>query len=184
MINLINRFFYIILVFSFYVIVTYGKEYIIRNGDDFFYSINGIITNYEGNEELIFRFPDHQYDMLNQIYSISIPVNTNISFIGNENMTIFDFGFDKKGALDINKSIDKELYVKFENIIIQNFYSLNQYQSKISVFHVISQLNNLFVTYNNCIFRNNSNDIFTLDINCSKNNIIEPNVTFNNCKFL
>jgi len=181
MLNIIT-FYLNVIIFLFCIKICYGKEIIIKNEDDLFYKFSNIVINYEGNEELILKFPDKKYDMLELDFSLELPVKTNITFIGTEKTTIFDFGNEIKGSFKIFKSVEKSYFVKFENIIFQN-YSKDSYENKVSIFHLESTYNNMFITFNNCTFRNNNYEIITIDVLCSKNDVFEPNLIINNCQF-
>ncbi|ORX56014.1 hypothetical protein BCR36DRAFT_395760 [Piromyces finnis] len=163
-------------LFSFKTIYVYSKEYIIRNEN--FPSLRNILNNYQSDNELILRFVDSYYNMesLND-FSLEVTLTTNISLIGNENRTIFDYRKKNKGVFIF--SIDNAHHIKMENIIFEN-YSCQGF-----VFGIRMNINspNFKLTINNCTFRNNDHSMFIFEFLYSQLVQEKIHVSFNNCSF-
>ncbi|ORY21775.1 hypothetical protein LY90DRAFT_676120 [Neocallimastix californiae] len=114
-------------------------------------------------------------------FTIDIPVQSNISFIGNKNGTVFDYKHDKRGRLIFNYSTNKGETVKMENIIFENFNSFGITFTEILL--VFATSDNFYFIINNCTFRNNENRIFRSEITCEERSHSEPSIVFNNCNF-
>ncbi|OUM69523.1 hypothetical protein PIROE2DRAFT_2621 [Piromyces sp. E2] len=163
-------------------LITYGKTLIIRNNDDNFYNLNNVINIYQNSKELILNFVDDYYDMSIFSNKFETTVISNISFIGNEKGTVFDYNFDCFGVYQFTFLNNLGNFVKFENITFKNFIFPNGSVNAINFIYIVSKVENFYLIFNNCNFMNFQNKIF--DFNVSTKNINnDSNFIFNNCNF-
>lgn len=178
--KLFNIFINIYFCFSITFLKINAKEIIIHN-DDNFKNFQNIINDNQNDKNLVLKFVDNYYNMQYLGYSMSISVDTNISFIGNENKTVFDYKNDSQGRLFFTFNTNK--IVNINNIIIENFTTNGIGLDGVQAFTTLSYTSNsLKFIFNNCIFRNNGSKIIHYEI---KNSIIqtEPQFIFNDCDF-
>jgi len=157
----------------------FGKEHIIKN-DDFpdYDSKIGIYFQNIPEKEIALNFTEDYYDMtLLSVYTIDINLYSNITFIGNENGTIFDYKEGRKGVFGIY--INKENYLKFENIIFENFSTNGQ--NNLLLFYIETYADKYNIEFNNCTFRNNKDQLISIISKFNSN--MESRITMNNCSF-
>jgi len=156
----------------------YGKSITITNKDEKFLNIQDIINNNQ-DEELILNFSDCYYNMDELIFSNNVSTLTNITFIGNNNGTVFDYNEDIRGTFMFKFNNSKKKYVTYKNIIFKNFTGT---KSGISIVRA-DLSNNDFLIFENCTFQNNALDSINVFMSCTQPSHNEPNFIFNNCNF-
>jgi hypothetical protein len=99
---------------------------------------------------------DDYYDLTKLLhYSIDVSVTTNITLIGCEKKTIFDYKNNKKGVLLFTLTGFKKDSVRIENIIFENYYTFDVGYNEINLFYLKAVYNTFYFHIKNCIFRNN-----------------------------
>ncbi|ORX45341.1 hypothetical protein BCR36DRAFT_358228, partial [Piromyces finnis] len=182
MIKLFHFLYYTIFI-TIYYLKSFSKEIYISFNDENFNNLKDIINdNQVSNEGLVLYFNDSYYDMTNLPYTIDITVNSNISFIGNKNGTVFDYKGDKKGRLIFNYFDNKERKIKIENISFENFNNFGIIDIEMIILNTKSD--NIFLTFDDCIVRNNNYRFLRIDYACNMPSHSEPSIIFNNCEFL
>ncbi|ORX50769.1 hypothetical protein BCR36DRAFT_397449 [Piromyces finnis] len=148
---------FIILFIYFFVSKAYAIEYKVKFNDTNFNNIK---------------------DFVNGIQNIT--VQSNITFIGNTNGTIFDFGKVPRGRL-IFSYPSRGYTVKIENIIFENYSSTGLYDVEMMIINVYSD--NYYFILNNCTFQNNYYRVIRIDTAINKWTHTHPSVIINNCNF-
>jgi len=172
---------YLSVLFPFFILNSYSKEITISN-DDNFKNFKDIINNNQNDKELIINLEDPYYNMTINNYVLEIVVITNLSFIGNENGTIFDYNNTRLGTMHF--SVPNPITLKFKNIIFENFsYPNNVYTNDVRAIEIFVDSNKYYAIFENCTFRNNKQDILQYQINYLKKANDDFNIQFNNCNF-
>ncbi|OUM61997.1 hypothetical protein PIROE2DRAFT_11813 [Piromyces sp. E2] len=155
-----------------------AKEFNIKYNDDTFKNLKTLLNQNQNDDELILRFVDKYYIISyeNLNVAIGIEVSQNITFIGENKETIFDFNNRRTGYNFSFKDNNKGYSVKFENIIFKNYFD-----NSVGLFRISSFSNNFLFLVENCTFQNNKFKIF--DISIYKSKIIKEEELFiiNNC---
>jgi len=174
---------YYLIINIFYIPKIYAKEFIIKNNDENFYNLNNFLNNNQNSNELVLYFVDNSYDMsLLKETSIEVLIQTNVSFIGNKNGTIFDYKNGRKGNLYFILNNNKGEVVKIENIIFKNYYI--EYYSFVFSIAVSAYSDFYHIIFENCIFESNYGEILTFMTYCVEQKQMEPQIQFNRCKFM
>jgi len=177
----------IILIILFLIFIGKVKslELIIRNNDPIFPNLNEVLDYNQNNNELILRFVDDYYDLTKLLhYSIDVSVTTNITLIGCEKKTIFDYKNNKKGVLLFTLTGFKKDSVRIENIIFENYYTFDVGYNEINLFYLKAVYNTFYFHIKNCIFRNNIHTIGQIEVeNHNLKYIKSPQVVIENCEF-
>ncbi|ORY85198.1 hypothetical protein LY90DRAFT_663470 [Neocallimastix californiae] len=186
--NKILKYLYsIILIILFLIFIGKVKslELIIRNNDPIFPNLNEVLDYNQNNNELILRFVDDYYDLTKLLhYSIDVSVTTNITLIGCEKKTIFDYKNNKKGVLLFTLTGFKKDSVRIENIIFENYYTFDVGYNEINLFYLKAVYNTFYFHIKNCIFRNNIHTIGQIEVeNHNLKYIKSPQVVIENCEF-
>ncbi|ORX49040.1 hypothetical protein BCR36DRAFT_413035 [Piromyces finnis] len=165
-----------------YILHVSTKEIKIKNNSNF-YELEKIINENQGDSnELVLYFVDDYYDMSKYPnFDISVVVLSNITFLGNNNGTVFDYKWDKKGPFSIGFYNVSGKIVKFENLIIKNFYPKGQNNKFMTRFS--AKNDNFQVVYNNCTFTDNKYSLITVTFPSDEKTQEEPQLTMINCKF-
>jgi len=163
----------------------FGKDIEIKYKDNFL-NIVDIIKNNQNAGELNLKFTDNYYKFtelaMSDVFSIIITPQTNITLVGNNDGTVFDFDYDRRGTFKISNSDNKGYIVKFENITFENF-CFKSFISGAYLIYIESNTMNFYTQFKNCIFRNNNLWLFNIAIKYNKNDYNNPSLYFNNCKF-
>jgi len=158
----------------------YSREIIIKN-DENFYNIKHILNQNTYNNNIQLYFVDDYYDMSKVLdYSIDVMVLSNITLIGNEKGTEFDYKNGYRGAFSFTCLIGKGETIKFKNIIFKNYLA----QNKVYGLKITSTSHNFFAIMDNCTFQNNNYPFVSLFFNYLMDIDVKPQVLFNKCKFL
>jgi len=181
------KFLFCLLFLFFEIEFTSQKIITIKSNDNTFYDLKTIIKNNQNDEELVLKFNDSRYYMKELDYGVELNVETNIILSGNENKTVFDYGGEKnqKGKFFFT-ILKNQKNIKFENIIFENFLYQNSYRTDdifiitISIYH---QFNFIF-SFENCIFRNNGQDLINFYPDVVKKPNTESILFFNKCEFM
>ncbi|ORX81129.1 hypothetical protein BCR32DRAFT_293444 [Anaeromyces robustus] len=181
--NQLLHIFCVSIYFIFIIVKVFTKEIIIRNVENDLSNLKTIVQENQRDGELILKFIDNYYNMTLVGYEFAISVESNISFIGNINGTIFDFNNDRKGRISIFSNGDRKDTIKMENLIFKNYSVFGGMISGAAVFYIASNSINNFYIFKNCTFINITHNIFNGDIRCGKQDIYEPNILISNCKF-
>ncbi|OUM62720.1 hypothetical protein PIROE2DRAFT_10929 [Piromyces sp. E2] len=127
---------------------------------------------------------DSYYDMEKINFSNDFTVISNISIIGNSNGTIFDYRNNIKGILSFYFESDNTR-VTIENIIFINFYEYHkEFDDRIQMIYIQSELEKFYFTFNNCTFQNNYNRLINIKMKCHKSSHLEPAILLNECNFM
>ncbi|OUM67368.1 hypothetical protein PIROE2DRAFT_5231 [Piromyces sp. E2] len=164
----------------------------IHNDDiDVMRTIGDKINSSQNDSDLIIRFVDDYYDFSKYgLQSVSIFVNTNISLIGNENGTVFDFNYDKQIGITFQfDTKEKTKTLKIENIKFEKFYPKNsggigRTQVLLYFNFYLNKSDNFYIIFNNCNFQNNNHELIKVDIYLDVATYDDYRIQFNNCKFL
>ncbi|ORY28851.1 hypothetical protein LY90DRAFT_674031 [Neocallimastix californiae] len=156
-----------ICIFIFCNKLGYTKEFIIKSNEVFFNNLLNIINNNQEENELILYFTDDYYDLTKvSKFKFDISIESNISFIGNEKGTVFDYKGDSRGTFELNfhnvHGYGKT--IKFNNIVFKNYYANTKVISGVQIIQINSFSLNFFVILNNCIFQNNFNKIIYVNL--------------------
>jgi len=172
---------YIFMIY--YKITVYAKKYTINNNEESFQKMIDILHYMQNSDELILYFEDDYYDIyeFSVDYDILVTVSSNITIIGNNNGTVFDFNNERKGVFIFSHTEDKVKSVTFENIIFKNARSVDP---SIDLVRFVSNTDKLFSTFNNCTFQNIFFNIIAIFSSCTKSNHEEASLLINNCKFM
>jgi len=177
-----NYLFIHIYIFIEYILLkVYSYDLLINDDNDMnkiFNDINSITSVNELN--LIFS---------NKTYKIPLTGSNNfqfqntVRFQGVNNETIFDFQNKDGGSFDISpvhgiSNSDKKII--FENITFYNFYERNY----LCLFNMECTDDINILEFNNCTFINNKGISFFFKVSCTKLTHSQPQVMFNNCRFL
>jgi len=140
--------------------------------------------NYPEYDELEFNFVDSYYDMTLLDYAQLFTINRNLTFMGNENGTVFDFKNKSKGIfrLNYNLSVEQLYTVTFENIIFKNYDPQGQYIFAVEVTIAFDKIKS-HVEFNNCTFEDNDAEIVLHKTVCSTQIQQIPQIEFNKCNF-
>ena len=163
----------------FYSIKAYTMKYIIN--DKNFLQLPEIAKKQSENYDLIFYFEDEYYDMTNlDVYDIEFTVGSSVKFIGRKEGTIFDYKRYKKGDIKVNFSSGKELNFTIENIIFENFESV-----ELKALQFVSKIDDFYFEINNCTFRNGYSHYISLIKEDTVKKIKENRIhaVINNCNF-
>ena len=175
--------FNIILIFT--IVKVYTKEYIIRNEEEGFINLRPLFPNFVGNE-LILNFVDDYYNVPISKSRYEITVASNITFRGNQNGTIMDYGYSRNYELGILHRYSNTYTVTFENFIFQN-YNEELDRSGMELIRFISSNDNFYLKFINCTFLNNSYSVVRIEETCPNSSHFDhsnPSVVFDNCYFL
>jgi len=172
-------FFIFLLLFNLKI---YAKEIIVEFNSTNFFELGSLIKNNQNDGNLVLLFEDDYYDMsvINTVSAVDISVNSNISFIGNKNGTVFDYNYGKIGGFKFDFSRLKNDTVKFENITFKKYKEkvISQGMTTLTVF---SSTDNYNMIFNNCNFIENEYVILNIVLTCKKTS--NPFIFFNNCNF-
>jgi len=139
---------------------TNGEEYKIKN-DKSSYNLLKIINSNDSLEPLLLKFEDSVYEIekFDSSTELLINVRRNITFTGTENGTIFRIKEEKKTYFHLQKSTSNEKYsfIKFENIIFENYGKSEFYNL---LYSEIQKENQYQLIVDNCSFKNLNNVIF------------------------
>jgi len=180
---MMSKIFQIRLIFYIYLFYLeiqtyYGKVISIRNGDESFRNFFNLINDIQNDKNgLIVKFEDAEYDMTEMGFNVGIYVNYDITFIGNSNVTIFDYKNERMGLFHFIYHQNSNITITIENIIFDNAGSEI---ANVDIFKINFNTNNNKIIFNNCIFRNNYLPILNLEENNNYNSL----ATFNHCNFL
>ncbi|OUM69524.1 hypothetical protein PIROE2DRAFT_2622 [Piromyces sp. E2] len=157
----------------------------IKNDEDYYQKIIDIVNNYQYENELILYFDDDYYILSNFEYRVDIIILSNISFIGNKNGTIFDYGNDRRGEFYFTFIEEKGHKVKFENIIFSNYITTNTVYYGYPVIYIYSKSYLFFVEINNCTFQYCTHNLiyFDYDVIFNKQPVTNEILTITNSKF-
>ncbi|ORX54261.1 hypothetical protein BCR36DRAFT_410804 [Piromyces finnis] len=173
-----------------FMILTYGKRISIKNEDfseDF--KLDEIINNNQHEDELIIYFGDPVYDMSLLWFNININIINKVTFLGNENGTIFNYNYTKRGCFFISiNSVDSnkgELFT-LENIIFKNYSVGGVATDGVQIMFVRGYSDKFQFLVKNCTFTENEYKLFRIDVRCSvnKNDNNAPFVLFDHCNFI
>ncbi|OUM68730.1 hypothetical protein PIROE2DRAFT_3415 [Piromyces sp. E2] len=151
------------------------------------YYLENIIKESQNEGELILKFENASYNMKDLEYATEFNVETNITFSGNKDGTIFDYNNFKRGKFYISFSTknnnNNKIIVKFENIIFRNYSGGDNYRTK-DLYMILITLKiriDINIVFENCTFSNNSQDLINFNnFNVSKVYVIK----FEECKFI
>jgi len=159
----------------------FGKDFYVRNNDTLFKDLNSFfIKNNQNYDQIVLYFVDNYYNMTELPYSIEISVNSDIYFIGSGNETVFDYDGKKYGRLIFNIYNLKEYKIKFENIILRNYYADVR---GIQMITLITRTIKYNFEINNCIFEDNMYTILHFSAYTNHQDNIEPKILINNSRF-
>jgi len=162
--NTIYHLFYILYIWLIFQEIkgTYGEEYKIKN-DKSSNNLLKLINNsnsQNNNEPLELKFEDSVYDIekFDSSTKLLIDVCRNITFTGRDNGTVFRIKEKKNTYFHLRKSISNEKYsfIKFENIIFENYEKSEFYH----LFYSEIQEHQYQLIINNCSFKNLNNVIY------------------------
>jgi len=176
---LLNLFFLSII----YKKYAYAKEFTIRNIESDFDNLPNIINNNQNDNELILNYVDDYYYTTMSYERYEISVETNITFRGNKNGTIYDFHHERNREFWIQFPSEKGKTVIFENFIFRNYYA-NYEMGGLHMFIVMAFTDNFKILFNNCTFEDNNYAIFRAVIHNLKPTHTDPSIVFNKCKFM
>ncbi|OUM62832.1 hypothetical protein PIROE2DRAFT_10749 [Piromyces sp. E2] len=175
--------YYLLLIILIFInIKILAKEFIIRNNEDDFDVIKNI--NDVVNNEIVFNFVDEYYNITYSDSRYEITVNSNITFKGNKNGSIFDYLYENNRALFflVDNANSKKYTIKFENIIFRN-YNEDLNLSGMQLIRVKSISDNFYLHFDNCTFQNNYYSVVRVDLTCLKPSHTDPSIVFDNCSF-
>ncbi|OUM60982.1 hypothetical protein PIROE2DRAFT_13143 [Piromyces sp. E2] len=162
-----NLYYIYILLFILYKIYIVNTKKVDINVEDVV-NLENIITQTETGENIILTFNEKYYDMSNLSSKIiNIYVNSNVTFSGLKDGTVFDFKNKNNGLMNISYLKNKKDILKFENIIFKNCYE-DVNISKGYMFTVNLSTDEVFLMYENCTFIDNRYSLFGLNINFYK----------------
>ncbi|OUM66935.1 hypothetical protein PIROE2DRAFT_5795 [Piromyces sp. E2] len=182
--NIAFQYLFIHVILFFFIDITFEKEITIKNHDENWNNLKNVINDNQNDEELILRFVDNYYTVYydNIFSSIELMITGNVSFIGNENGTVFDF-LDNIIGYNIQYLRNKGDVVKFEKIIFKN--SLVGFSTKYSIplFAIRASTDYFNLIFSNCTFEDNKAPIMSVDITTSKSTASTYSVQINDCFF-
>ncbi|ORX57107.1 hypothetical protein BCR36DRAFT_395258 [Piromyces finnis] len=175
-------------IFYLFFILFFGNALLkvipIRNNDNSFTNILNILKENENDKELILKFEDYRYDMRELDFAIEHNVKYSIIFSGNKNGTIFDYGSNIKGKFRFYFVENRKEIIKFENIIFENFNNEGYNANGIFMLLFSFKFKNTYnIIFENCTFKNNSQDIINFSFEVLNINDGKPTITFNRCNF-
>ncbi|ORX87900.1 hypothetical protein BCR32DRAFT_274109 [Anaeromyces robustus] len=175
---------YIKNIYLFYLFVllitefTKSKNLYITNNNENVDGLYDSIASFHDESELKIYFSEIYYKMPNKSEN-TISMNNNIYFIGNSNMTTFDFINSKEAGLNISFRGLKEWTLSYENIIFKNYENIN---NGLNLFFIETETEKYQILFTNCIFED-IDYIMRLKFNCKKKNENKINIIFTNCVF-
>ncbi|ORX53799.1 hypothetical protein BCR36DRAFT_396482 [Piromyces finnis] len=174
---------YILSNILFFIIISYEKEIIIKNNDNW-NNLKDIINNNQDYKELILIFVDDYYNVsFENVYSsLELMISGDVSFIGNENGTVFDF-LDNIIGYNIMFLRNKGYTIKFENITFINSFDKNSSLYSIPLFAIHASTDNFNLIFNNCTIKNNRAIFIEFEAAISKVVSSTPSIQINNCIF-
>ena len=100
---------------------------------------------------------------------------------GNKNGTIFDYNNNRRGLINLSISNPVGQVIKIENIIFENVKNTDELKN---IFHILTRIHNHYlIIFENCTFRNNDIQVFSLTNYCTKLYHENPSMILNNCTF-
>jgi len=171
--NILFYFFFLLLLYQ--INVVKSKSIYINNNED---NIYDIIKNIGHGNDLKLYF-NKEYYVMPSTGSKDINVSDNIYFIGNSNMTTFDFQNKFTSEMRIIFEDYKKYVVTFENIIFKNFSSNDS--KLLYLLFIDSKYDNFLINFKNCIFED-SDTLIQSRFTYSKTST-DYNVVFNGCTF-
>jgi len=171
-------------IFIYYINLSLAKEMIIKNNSENFYNIKNVIVENQNDSQLILKFLDNYYDFSLISNQIKFEVLSNITFVGGNKGTIFDFvyGEHKSENIILQFLASNGNSVIFKNITFQN-YSEDVNRLGVMMFIVSSRTDNFLVEFENCNFINNSYPLMQLDVSYNKETNKEAYYVVENCNF-
>jgi len=161
--------------------------YIQKDGYDFS-NIKDTIISYASkyNDINIYINYDYYIISITKLIEITVPANTNISFIGNPSnstKTIIDFIKSPQNlVISFEQYTNQQLI--FENIEFTNYYH-ERASEKTSIIYSIINSVKYNILIRNCIFSNSNSIIFKLDSeNFKYENEVKYIIHFDKCKFM
>ncbi|ORY54793.1 hypothetical protein LY90DRAFT_646782 [Neocallimastix californiae] len=161
--------------------------YIQKDGYDFS-NIKDTIISYASkyNDINIYINYDYYIISITKLIEITVPANTNISFIGNPSnstKTIIDFIKSPQNlVISFEQYTNQQLI--FENIEFTNYYH-ERASEKTSIIYSIINSVKYNILIRNCIFSNSNSIIFKLDSeNFKYENEVKYIIHFDKCKFI
>ncbi|OUM66287.1 hypothetical protein PIROE2DRAFT_6523 [Piromyces sp. E2] len=171
----------------FFIIISknyiYAKEFIIRNTINDFENLSNIIKENQNDDELVLNFVDEYYYTPESNGRYGIDVNSNITFRGNKNGTVYDFHHERNREYLFAFSVTKGKTVKFENFIFKNYYADNE-RPGLYMFTVTADTDNHYLKFYNCTFQNNYYTIFRSRVENKKPTHTDPSYVFEKCNFM
>ncbi|OUM59932.1 hypothetical protein PIROE2DRAFT_14410 [Piromyces sp. E2] len=162
----------------------HAKEIVLENDSISFFNLAATVKDFQNDGNLKLIFKDDYYDM-SMIYtnsSVDISVNSNISFIGSKNGSVFDFKKNKLGAFNISFARTKIDTVRFENITFTNYREKVLSDQGMSLMTINSSADKYNLIFENCNFTENNFILFDINFACKKTT--NPLFSFNNCNFM
>jgi len=167
------------------IIVSYGKRITIKSSDfGWKYDLGSIINRDQGEGELTVYFPDEEYNMsVLNFDTIIVNVEKKVTFLGNENGTIFNYKYDRRGPFSVSISKKAELF-KMENIIFEK-YKNDRASDGVQIMFLHTYSDDFQFLVKNCTFRDNDFKLFRIDVQVTKNYKNNwPYILFDHCKFM
>jgi len=165
-------------------------EIIFKYDLDLFKDLAKLINHNQNDNELRIRFVDPIYYLNNKDipFDYDLTITSNITFIGNENGTIFDFQNDVRGKMkflyNIKNNSNYKNTVKVENIHFINYGDTEYLLSGVGLLKVSTTVDNFQCIFKNCIFENSRQAlIYIRNDYCYKPIPEESIVLFENCFF-
>ncbi|OUM70114.1 hypothetical protein PIROE2DRAFT_1795 [Piromyces sp. E2] len=121
--------------------------------------------------------------MSEQVYRIEIALISNVSFIGNENGTVIDYNYGRRGSFVVSYSRNKWDKITFKNIIFEHYSTNGVDYPGIQIISVSSNANNIQTYLENCTFRDNQYRLLSFQLTSYEIISDKPQVVLNNCVF-
>ncbi|ORX46842.1 hypothetical protein BCR36DRAFT_356203 [Piromyces finnis] len=178
--------FFIVVLINFLLLLLvkgekYRKELYVKFNDTIFNNLQHFVNDCQNYNELYLYFTDDYYDMSILPYDVEITVSWDIYFIGNKNGTVFNYKRDRYGKMIFTYPLSKGYKVKFENIILEDYY--NKLRGN-RLINVVSNSNNYYFEMYKCIFRDISSPIFRINVNSNHQESFNTKVYINDCSFI
>jgi len=168
-----------------FIITSYGKQITIKSSDlGWEYDLGSIINKDQGDGELIVYFPDNEYNMGSLNFNgIIINVEKQVTFLGNDNGTIFNYNYNRSGTFSVSIT-NKDVLFKMENIIFEK-YRNDRASDGVQIMFLRTYSDDFQFLVKNCTFRDNDYKLFRIDVRVTKNYKKNwPYILFDHCKFM
>ncbi|OUM62264.1 hypothetical protein PIROE2DRAFT_11522 [Piromyces sp. E2] len=163
-----------IIITLFFLLKIYAKVFSVKSNDTSFYDFHGFLTsNQQQNNVLELYFEDDYYDISLLDYYYDTTVESNISIIGNQNGTVFDYNNNKRGRLIFNFLSNKGYTLKIKNIIFENFDSMGSAELEFLMINSLKS-DKFFLIIENCTFQNNYHRLFKIHFSCTEQTHMNP----------